>query len=366
MGKLVNAVGAMSGTSLDGIDVALIATDGQDVVERRAFATTPYDDAFRDRLRAAIVAARDLDDRAARPGMLAEVEAELTDRHAEAVLELVKRAGMATGEIDIVAFHGQTVLHAPERALTLQIGDGRRLAEALGTRVVYDLRAADVAAGGQGAPLTPVYHRAMAGKLGGGPSAILNIGGVANVTFIARDGSLLAFDTGPGNAPLDDWMLRHTGNAVDRDGKCAMTGCVDDAILARLMAHPYFVAEPPKSLDRNFFEAGSLVTLSVENGAATLAAFTAEAVARAAAFAPEPPGMWIVCGGGRHNRAIMAGLGERLSGAVMTAEQAGFDGDAVEAEAWAYLGVCALKGLAITFPRTTGVAEAMTGGVVTS
>ena len=358
MGKLLKAVGAMSGTSLDGIDVALIATDGEALVERIGFSTTPYDDAFRDRLRAAIVAVRDLDNRAARPGLLADVERELTDRHANAVRALFDSAGVAADEIDVVAFHGQTVLHAPERALTVQLGDGARLGEALGTRVVYDLRAADVAAGGQGAPLAPIYHRALVA----GPSAVLNIGGVANVTFIARDGGLIAFDTGPGNAPLDDWMLRHTGEAIDRDGACAASGRVDDVILAGLMAHPYFNAQPPKSLDRNFFDASQLVTLSKEDGAATLAAFTAAAVAQAAAFAPEPPERWMVCGGGRHNRAILAALLARLSGEVMTAEEAGFDGDAVEAEAWAYLGVRCLKGLAITFPGTTGVPTAMTGG----
>lgn len=364
MGKLLNAIGAMSGTSLDGIDVALIATDGEGIVERLAFASTPYDEPFRDRLRDTIEAATSLADRTARPGILADVERELTDRHAAAIEALLAREGRSAGDIDVVAFHGQTVLHAPERALTVQLGDGARLAKALGIPVAYDLRAADVAAGGQGAPLAPVYHRAMAATLGGAPLAVLNIGGVANVTFIARDGALTAFDTGPGNAPLDDWMLRLTGKAIDRDGATAAAGTVDEAVLARLMEHPYFDASPPKSLDRNFFEAGKLTSLSLEAGAATLAAFTAAAVARAETLAPDPPERWIIAGGGRHNRAILAALSERLSGDVVTAEQAGFDGDAVEAEAWAYLGVRCLNGLPITFPGTTGVAEAMTGGVV--
>ena len=364
MGKLLNAIGAMSGTSLDGIDVALIATDGESIVERIAFASTPYDDTFRSHLRDAIEAAKGLADRSARPGILAEAERELTDRHAAAIETLLAREGRDAANIDVAAFHGQTVLHAPDRALTVQLGDGRRLAQRLGIPVAFDLRAADVAAGGQGAPLAPAYHRALATTLGGGPLAVLNIGGVANVTFIARDGALTAFDTGPGNAPLDDWMLRHTGEAIDREGATAAAGTVDEAVLARLMEHPYFDAAPPKSLDRNFFAAGNLTALSLEDGAATLAAFTAAAVARAEALAPDPAERWIIAGGGRHNGAILAALRERLAGAVITAEQAGFDGDAVEAEAWAYLGVRCLKALPITFPGTTGVAEAMTGGEV--
>jgi anhydro-N-acetylmuramic acid kinase len=364
MGKLVNAVGAMSGTSLDGIDVALIATDGEDVVERRAFASVPYDEAFRDRLRRALVEAAGLEERTARPGMLADVERELTDRHAYAIRGFLKEIGLDPGDVDLAAFHGQTVLHAPERRLTVQIGDGPRLARALGLRVVYDLRAADAAAGGQGAPLAPVYHRALVRGIGGEAMAVLNIGGVANVTFIGADGELLAFDTGPGNALLDDWMLRTTGTAIDRGGACAASGRVDDAALATLMDHAYFSAPPPKSLDRNAFDVSALAGLLPADGAATLVAFTAEAVARAAVLAPEPPRRWMVTGGGRHNRAMMAALAARLGGTVGTAEMAGFDGDAVEAEAWAYLGVRCLQGLAITFPGTTGVGEALTGGVV--
>ncbi len=355
----------MSGTSLDGIDVALIETDGEAAVERVAFATTPYDEAFRAKLRQAIEAAKDLTDRAARPGILADVERDLTDRHAAAMQALLAREGWRAAVIDVAAFHGQTVLHAPERALTLQLGDGAWLAERLGVPVAYDLRSADVAAGGQGAPLACVYHRAMAATMGGAPVAVLNIGGVANVTFIASDGTLTAFDTGPGNAPLDDWMLRLTGEAIDRDGATAAAGTVDEAVLAQLMAHPYFDVLPPKSLDRNFFEAGALTSLSLEDGAATLAAFTAAAIARAETFAAERPERWVIAGGGRYNRAILAALRERLTGTVLTAEDAGFDGDAVEAEAWAYLGVRCLKGLPITFPGTTGVAKEMTGGLVT-
>jgi anhydro-N-acetylmuramic acid kinase len=355
MGKLVNAVGAMSGTSLDGIDVALIATDGEGVVERRAFASVPYDAAFRDRLRRALAEAAGLEERTARPGILADVERELTDLHADAIRGFLEDTGLGPGDVDLVAFHGQTVLHAPERRLTVQLGNGPRLARALGLRVVYDLRAADAAAGGQGAPLAPVYHRALVRGIGGEAMAVLNIG---------ADGELLAFDTGPGNALLDDWMLRTTGTAIDRGGACAASGRVDNAALATLMNHAYFSAPPPKSLDRNAFDVSALAGLLLADGAATLVAFTAEAVARAAVFAPEPPRRWIVTGGGRHNRAMMAALAARLGGTVGTAEMAGFDGDAVEAEAWAYLGVRCLKGLAITFPGTTGVGEALTGGVV--
>jgi len=365
MGKLLNALGTMSGTSLDGIDLALVATDGEQVVHRRAFASRPYDDEFRQELRRALAAAAALDDRTARPGILAAVERELTDRHAAAIRDFLGREGLGPADVDLVAFHGQTLLHAPDRGLTVQLGDGPRLATALGVRVVYDLRAADVAAGGQGAPLAPVYHRALAGTAGGGPLAVLNVGGVANVTFVSADGELLAFDTGPGNALLDDWMLRMTGSAIDRGGTCAASGRSDAARVAALMTNRYFAAPPPKSLDRNAFDVSGLEGLSPADGAATLVAFTAEAVARAESFAPQAPARWIVTGGGRHNAAMMAALAARLTtGEVMTAERAGVDGDAVEAEAWAYLGVRCVRGLAITFPGTTGVPAAATGGVV--
>jgi anhydro-N-acetylmuramic acid kinase len=292
------------------------------------------------------------------------VEREVAERHAAAVTRFLGEQSIPAADIDVLSFHGQTVLHAPERRLTVQLGDGQRLARLTGIDVVYDLRAADMAGGGQGAPLVPVYHRAMAARLPERPVAVVNIGGVANVTWIGRDGSLIAFDTGPGNALIDDWMLRHTGEAVDADGATAGVGKVDEDVLTALLMSPYFGRVPPKSLDRNAFAIDPVRSLSLADGAATLTAFTAVTLARARAHFPEEPELWAICGGGRRNRTLMSMLAAEVEAAVAPAEAVGFDGDAVEAEAWAYLAVRSLRGLPLTFPGTTGVAAPTTGGVV--
>jgi anhydro-N-acetylmuramic acid kinase len=364
MGKTMRAIGLMSGTSMDGIDVAMIETDGEDVVERRAAHTIAYDANFRAALGRAIADARGLADRQARTGILAEVERELTDRHASAVAQFLEQQGLAPADIDVTGFHGHTVLHAPERRLTVQIGDGPRLARATGIDVVCDLRAADVAAGGQGAPLAPVYHRALVARLPQRPLVLLNVGGVANATWIGRNGELIAFDTGPGNALIDDWMLRRARSTLDADGSAAARGRVDEPALTALLTHEYFGEPPPKSLDRNAFSASPMDALPVEDGAATLTAFTAAAIARAREYFPEQPQLWLVSGGGRRNKTLMAMIAERVEAAVAPAEAVGVDGDSVEAEAWAYLAVRSLKGLPITFPGTTGAPRPMTGGVL--
>jgi len=362
MGKTMRAIGLMSGTSMDGIDVALIETDGENLIERLACLTVPYDAPFRSDLAAALEEARALTDRTARPGCLAAVEQELTQRHAAATAQLLAQG--TVGLVSVVGFHGQTVLHAPERRLTVQIGDGAALARNTGLDVVYDLRAADVAAGGQGAPLAPVYHRALAARLPERPVAVLNVGGVGNVTWIGRDGTLIAFDTGPGNALIDDWIHGRTGRAMDTHGTIAASGRVDDDALLALLTHDYFGQVPPKSLDRNAFNLDPVRHLSLEDGAATLAAFTATCIARAREHFPEEPKLWVISGGGRRNRTLMSMIASQIESAVAPAEAAGFNGDAVEAEAWAYMAVRSLKGLPITFPGTTGVSAPLTGGVL--
>ncbi len=388
MSKVMRAIGLMSGTSLDGIDIGLIETDGEDHVRHFPGLSVPYPDAFRDRLRQALADAQGLDRRMQRIGCLADVERELTERHAEAVLRFMGDRMLQPSAIDVIGFHGQTVLHrdvaqpadefiddrlgVPEvRALprppvmmTVQLGDGAALARQTGIDVVYDLRAADCDAGGQGAPLVSVYHRALAARLPERPLAFVNIGGVANVTWIGRDGSLLAFDTGPGNALIDDWMRHHTGTARDEDGALAASGRVDEPALHEALANAYFARVPPKSLDRNDFQAGAMAALPPADGAATLTAFTARSIARAREHMPEEPRLWVVCGGGRRNRTLMAHLAASVENAVAPAEALGLDGDNLEAEAWAYLAVRSLKRLPITFPGTTGVAEPMTGGVL--
>ncbi|MBS0640490.1 MAG: anhydro-N-acetylmuramic acid kinase [Acetobacteraceae bacterium] len=350
---MARAIGLMSGTSLDGVDVALLETDGHRVTAFGRSLTLPYDPDLRQDLRALLDRAPVLpeDD----PN-LARAVGRLTEYHARAVEALGESA-------EIIGFHGQTILHRPEQGRTWQIGDAALLARRTGLPVAFDFRSADVAAGGQGAPLVPVYHAALAEALPK-PLAVLNIGGVANVTWIGHDGSLLAFDTGPGNGPLDDWAARHTGAAYDRDGALAAAGRVDPAVLSRLLAHPYFGRPAPKSLDRLDFSAAlaasGLESLSVANGAATLAAFTVAAVAQARF--PEQPLRWLVAGGGRRNPVLMAGLQSALGVPVEPADAEGWDGDALEAQCFGFLAVRVRQGLPLSFPGTTGVAAAMPGG----
>jgi anhydro-N-acetylmuramic acid kinase len=363
MSKVMRAIGLMSGTSLDGIDVAYLETDGETVAKRGPAETFPYDGRMRECLAAAIAEARNLSARDERPRALKEAEQALTTRHAEAVAGFLRASGIDPDSIDLIGFHGQTVLHRPEDGVTIQLGLGALLADATRCPVIYDLRAADVAAGGQGAPLVPVYHRALTAALPQRPLAVVNIGGVANVTWIGRDGTLIAFDTGPGNAPLDDWMMRQTQRACDEDGAAAARGHADEGIVRDLLIHPYFAKPPPKSLDRNSFATRAIEGLSADDGAATLAAFVAQSIARSREHMPEVPELWIVAGGGRRNRTIMRLLAERVEHAVAPAEAVGIDGDSLEAEAWAYLAVRSAKGLPITFPGTTGVPAPMTGGL---
>jgi anhydro-N-acetylmuramic acid kinase len=363
MSKVMRAIGLMSGTSLDGVDVAYLETDGENAVTRGPALTFPYDAEMHQLLVTAIADAENLTSRNDRPASLPRAERELTERHASAFAQFLHKSGIEQSAIDVIGFHGQTVLHRPDVGLTVQLGLGEQLANATCCPVIYDMRAADVAAGGQGAPLVPVYHRALTVKLPARPLAIVNVGGVANVTWIGRDGALLAFDSGPGNALLDDWMLRRAGASHDQDGASSSRGTVDEDVVHSLLSHSYFAKPPPKSLDRNTFSTDLINGLSIEDGAATLAAFTAQAIAKSREHMPQEPELWIVAGGGRRNRTIMRLLAERVHHAVVPAEAAGLNGDSLEAEAWAYLAVRSVRGLPITFPGTTGVAEPTTGGL---
>lgn len=364
MSKRLRALGLMSGTSMDGIDLALIETDGDAHVRRLGAASVAYDAVFRDRLRQAIEDAKSITERSQRPGVSGDVERELTMRHSMAALRFLGDRMLQPDAVDVIGFHGQTVLHRPADRLTVQLGDGPRLARGTGIDVVYDLRGADVAAGGQGAPLVPVYHRALAAGLEQRPVAFVNIGGVANVTYIARDGRVVAFDTGPGNALVDDWMRQRTGKGMDEGGATAARGRVLETWVGTYLRDPYFIALPPKSLDRQAFHGLELRNVATEDGAATLTAVTARSIARAREHMPEEPVLWIVCGGGRRNATLMRMLAEAVGHAVAPAEAVGLDGDTLEAEAWAYLAVRSLRGSAISFPATTGVPSPMPGGVL--
>jgi anhydro-N-acetylmuramic acid kinase len=358
--KLVTAIGLMSGTSLDGIDVALIHTDGENIVERGPSMTFAYADYQRELLQTALMDARVIEKRDERPESLASAEQEITNWHIYAVQHFLSEN---PADIDVIGFHGQTVIHKPEKKLTVQLGQGQVLAEKLGIQVVYDMRADDVGAGGQGAPLVPVYHRALAARVTERPVAFVNIGGVSNITAIDSQGEMIAFDTGPGNALLDDWAGKHTGITRDVDGALAARGTIDKSTVEKFMAAEFFKIAPPKSLDRNSFAGISIEGLTPENGAATLVEVTTRSIARAADWLSETPKTWIICGGGRHNPEIMTSLAQKLPN-IKAAEDFGFDGDSMEAEAWAYLAVRSLKGLPLTFPKTTKVSKPMTGGVL--
>jgi anhydro-N-acetylmuramic acid kinase len=358
MTALLTAIGVMSGTSMDAIDVALIRSDGETCVETGPARAYPY----APELRAALLAVIG-DAQRAEHDPLAEIERAVSEAHAGAVAQFLREEGLAASQVDLLGFHGQTIFHAPRRGITRQLFDGPLAARRLGIDVVCRFRHADVAAGGEGAPLAPLFHRALAAPLAQ-PVMVLNLGGVANVTYLDGE-TVIAFDTGPASALLDDFMLKRRGVAYDRDGALAASGRVDAAVLAALMDNPFFAAPPPKSLDRNDFHrrARLVEPLSDADGAATLAAFTVEATCAALAHLPARPLRWLVTGGGRLNRTFMRRLAERLGVPVEPVEAVGWDGDALEAQCFAYLAVRSLKGLPLSLPSTTGVPRPMSGGV---
>lgn len=356
-------IGMMSGTSMDGIDVALIEADGETIESIGPTSFSAYTDKDRSVLRQALDKARLLRSRTFDDAAIVNADALVTRRHVEALTAFLAENGLDPADIEAVGFHGQTITHKPETGLTVQIGDPAVLAGKTGLTVVADLRQADMAAGGQGAPLVPVYHHALVAMAGlPTPAVVFNIGGVGNLTYVGAP--LMAFDTGPGNALLDDWVDAARPGERDEDGAVSAAGVVNSDALDCLLDNNYFLEMPPKSLDRDAFSLSPLKGLSLEDGAATLAAFTAETQARALAFLPASPEIAIVCGGGRHNPTIMRELTERLEPPVKSAEDVGWRGDFVEAEAFAYLAARSLTGLPLTFPETTGVAAPATGGIV--
>ena len=357
------AVGLMSGTSMDGVDAALVETDGGAHVRPLKFHFRAYDEELRARLRGAMAYARGVDAPVMTDAVRA-VEADMTAAHGEAVEALLAGVGLAA---ELVGFHGQTLVHRPDAGWTWQIGDGPTLATRLGLPVVHDFRSADMANGGQGAPLLPVYHRALAdgAREEDAPVGVLNLGGVGNLTWLGANlGEWLSFDTGPANALIDDWTRANTGRACDEGGRLAAAGRVDADALAALMDHPYFAAPPPKSLDRAAFSTAPVVALSPADGAATLTAFTAATVARALDHVPAPPSRLLVCGGGRHNPVLMAAIGAATRLPTQPVEAVGWDGDALEAQAFAYFAVRRMTGRPITFPETTGCRAPTVGGVI--
>ena len=347
-------IGLMSGTSMDGIDAALLRSDGRAVAEFGLARTLAYGPEIRARIRESLNKGGDH-----------SLGRALAEAHAQAVADLLDAAGLKPADIRLLGFHGHTLLHRPHQGRTWQTGDAALLARLTGIATVSDFRSQDVAVGGQGAPLVPLYHRALAQKAGlETPLLVLNIGGVANVTYIGGDddADLLAFDTGPGNALLDDWLHRHTGESMDAGGRLSAQGSVDQDVLTSLLAHGYFSRPAPKSLDRDDFTLDPLAELWPASGAATLAAFTAATVARGLELLPKRPLRCLVCGGGRHNPSIMRELALRLEMPVQPVEAVGWRGDALEAEAFAYLAARAVAGLPLSLPGTTGAAYPVSGG----
>ena len=355
----LRALGTMSGTSLDGLDAAVVITDGETLFEIGESRYRPYSEAERKTIRAAFGHWEDT------PEVAAASEAVET-AHAELL------AGFK--DVDLIGFHGQTVAHDPKGRGTHQIGSGALLAAALDIPVVWDFRTSDVAMGGEGAPLAPFYHFASLAQANVGPQvAVLNLGGVGNLTFLdltkqspETPGACLAFDTGPANGPLNDLVQARLGKAWDTDGALAASGTPDAGLVSGFLENAYFSRIPPKSLDRGDFPdlLGSLDGLSVDDAAATLVSIVAASVAAGMNHAAAPPARLFVSGGGRRNPAIMAALADALDCPVQPIEAAGLDGDMVEAQAFGYLAVRVLRGLPTSAPGTTGVAAPVAGGQI--
>lgn len=354
-------MGFMSGTSLDGVDVALLETDGEQIAAFGASAMVAYSASERTAIERATEDALAWNGFGPEPASFAPAARVIEGTHIRAGREVIAAAGHAP---DLVGFHGQTLLHRPERQLSVQIGNPQAIADALETPVVAQMRQDDLLAGGQGAPLVPAYHAALAQRLNlPGPVAFLNVGGVANLTWIGADGSLVAFDTGPGNGLIDQVVQARGRGQYDDGGRFAAAGAVDPQVLAELLSHPHFRGEGPKSLDRYDFPLEWAASYPLEDAAATLTAFTAASVALTAQALPAAPNVWIICGGGSHNPTLMAALRDLL-GDCRTADDVALRGDFVEAEAMAFLAARSLRGLPLTYPGTTGTPEPLTGGTL--
>ena len=353
--KVFRVLGLMSGTSIDGIDAALIETDGHNYIRPLGFKSHPYTADFREKLRRHLGNAYGVAD-----PEIAAFECELTELHAKIALELL---GDLNQTADLIGFHGQTIYHHPEKRLTIQLGDGALLAKLTGIDVVNDFRSADVLAGGNGAPMVPLYHRALVAEMPK-PVLILNIGGVSNVTWVGGKGDdeILACDAGPGNALIDDWVLRHTGRPYDHNGVLASVGDIDSDVVDRALAMEFFRRPPPKSVDRDEFRKYVPEHLNAADGTATLTMITARAVACVLPFLPVLPKMIYVAGGGRHNLTLMRWIAESSGIVTLPVDDLGWSGDGLEAEAFGWLAVRSVLGLPLSLPKTTGVPRPMPGG----
>ncbi len=362
MPKIYKSIGLMSGTSMDGIDLALIESDGENIINRKNFSYFPYEKSFREQLSQLIYGTpKTLD--------IKIIENELTLLHADFVNNFLKENHLNHSEIDLISFHGHTIAHAPEKKITWQIGNSHLLAKKTNINVVSDFRSRDVVIGGQGAPLVPIYHfHLLKDKIM--PAAVLNIGGISNITYFYNDNenSIEAFDTCFGNAPLDDLVKKVTDKDFDENGNLAKTGEIDFILADRILQNKIFHKAPSKSFDRDDFSdlLSPINNLKLEDALATFAYMHAKALKINLEFLKEKPQEIIICGGGRKNIAMMDEMRKWLSGiAIKTAEEVGLNGDAIEAEAFAFLGIRYLENLPISFEKTTGIEQkSACGGVL--
>jgi anhydro-N-acetylmuramic acid kinase len=366
----MRVLGFMTGTSLDAVDMAILETDGETISAFGPAGERKLSVATRSLIETATADALAWSRGADPPTSFQVAAAAIADEHLVAAGEFLCAHSLSARDLDLVGFHGQTVLHQPSGGTrsvgrTVQLGDAQRVATGLGVPVAYDFRSADVAAGGQGAPLAPIYHEALVDWSAlERPIAVLNLGGVGNVTLVGEVGNFEAFDTGPANGMIDLLVQARTGARCDTDGALARAGRVDEAVLTRYLDHPYFRRAGAKSLDRFDFSLDAVAALSLEDAAATLTAFAAEATAMGVAACSRQPSKVIVCGGGRRNPVLMAAIAALVGMPVVTAESVGWRGDSIEAEAFAYLAARTRRGLPISFPGTTGVSAPLTGGCI--
>ena len=354
--SLQKVLGLMSGTSADGADVALIATDGENQIEFFGGLTLPYDR----ELRARVLEASQHDVPIVE---LARVERDITFHHAEAVADLLRTLPRESQGVSLIGFHGHTVRHLPNEQITMQIGNPWLLAERTGMRVVSDFRRHDMAVGGQGAPLVSMFHRALFPDEPR-PTLIINLGGVANITWLGENDEIIAGDTGPGCGLIDEWIQEMAGQSHDKDGRIAERGKVDESIIESALATPFFSKSLPRSADRFDFDHVDVSGLSVEDGAATLCAVTVRAIVQAARQMAKKPAVVWVTGGGVHHPVIMRMITENF-GNVQSVRQMNLNPDTLEAECFAWLAVRHTNGLPLTIPETTGCRTAVGGGVIT-
>ncbi|WP_310619375.1 anhydro-N-acetylmuramic acid kinase [Flexibacterium corallicola] len=367
------AIGLMTGTVLDGnIDIAAIKTNGSVIEEFGPSAFTPYTNSTLSILQEASIEAGNWNFNGPEPEIFKKAERLLTLEQTASIQNFITEHGLTRNQISIIGFHGQTVLHRPPTATKLgatrQLGDGQLMAATLGIPVCYDFRSLDVAAGGHGAPLAAIYHQALllSSPLPHSPAdcAVLNLGGVGNITWWDGGDQLIAFDCGPANAPINDWVKNHSKGNMDRDGVFADQGIVDEERLASLLEAPFFYQAPPKSLDRNSFTHVMASNQCFENGAAFLTAFSASCVAKGLDLLPSRPRYLYICGGGRKNHSLLREIAKRCQVEVKTAEDIGWNGDFTEAECFAFLAVRSKAGLPISFPNTTGAPHPLRGGKI--